>query len=203
MNNLKKNLLIAPHIDDEVLGCYSVLNENTHICYMGVENRSYVSASERVEEIDKASQQKKFSWKLFENPVNYYGVSQLIPMIEEQINYIKPESVYFPHFSYNQDHQAVYNAAIVALRPHDKNWFVRHVFIYEQPHTLLWPVKSFEPNYFKKIDVEDKIRTYLLYKSQVRGQRSPEIIRTMASLRGKQANMDFAEAFNCIRFVLE
>jgi hypothetical protein len=82
---------------------------------------------------------------------------------------------------------------MIALRPHDQNWFVNQVFVYEQPHTVLWPVKSFTPNYFIKIDVEDKIRTYKLYKSQVRKHRSPEIIRTIASLRGSQCNLAYAK----------
>jgi N-acetylglucosamine malate deacetylase 1 len=203
MNQLKRNLILAPHIDDEALGCYSALNENSHVCYMGVENRSYVTAAERIKELNDAAHAKSFSWKIFENTVNSYNVSALIPLIEEQINTYKPEKVYVPHYSYNKDHQAVYDSAMIALRHHDKNWFVKHVFIYEQPHTILWPVKSFEPNFFIKIDIEDKIRTYQLYESQVREHRSAELIRTMAALRGKQANIDFAEAFNCIRFVID
>jgi hypothetical protein len=67
----------------------------------------------------------------------------------------------------------------------------------------LWPYKNFVPNYFIEIDIIDKIKTYNLYKSQVRGHRSSETLETMAKLRGKQANVDFAEAFCCIRYVDE
>jgi LmbE family N-acetylglucosaminyl deacetylase len=198
-----KNLIIAPHIDDEVLGCYSLLNEDTLVCYIGVEDRSYVSAEERVKELEDAASIKKFKWVLFNNVVNNYKSEELITSIEELINREKPENVFIPHYSYNQDHRAVYDASMVALRHHDINWFVDKVFVYEQPHTILWPYKNFEPNFYITINIKDKIKTYNLYKSQVRGHRSSEIIEIMAKLRGKQANVEYAEAFSCIRYVVK
>jgi hypothetical protein len=90
---------------------------------------------------------------------------------------------------------------MVALRHHDINWFVNKVFIYEQPHTILWPYKDFTPNYYIEVNLKEKIEIYRLYKSQVRGHRSSEIIEVMAKLRGKQANRPYTEAFNCIRYV--
>jgi N-acetylglucosamine malate deacetylase 1 len=197
-----KNLIVSPHIDDEVLGCYSILNENTFVCYMGVEDRSYVSSKERVKEMESACSIKKFKWRLFNNVVNSYKCEELITSIEDIINEIKPENVFIPHYSYNQDHRAVYDAAMVALRHHDINWFVEKVFIYEQPHTLLWPYKDFIPNHFIELDINEKNQIYSLYKSQVRGHRSSEIIEVMAKLRGKQANLEYAEAFCCIRYVV-
>jgi N-acetylglucosamine malate deacetylase 1 len=196
-----KNLIISPHIDDEVLGCYSVLNEDTFVCYLGVEDRSYISAEERVKELEKAASIKNFKWVLFNNVVNSYKCEELISTLEEQINQQKPENVFIPDYSYNQDHRAVYDASMVALRHHDINWFVRKIYVYEQPHSILWPYRHFEPNYYIEINISDKIKTYNLYKSQVRGHRSSDTIKTMAKLRGKQANVDYAEAFSCIRYV--
>jgi LmbE family N-acetylglucosaminyl deacetylase len=198
-----KNLIIAPHIDDEVLGCYTILNEGTFVCYLGVEDRSYVTASERVKELEDAASVRKFKWILYENVVNNYKCEEMIGQLETQINEQRPERVFIPHYSYNQDHRAVYDAAMVALRHHDINWFVNKVFVYEQPHTILWPYKNFEPNYFIGLDVADKISAYNLYKSQVRGHRSGDFIEIMARLRGKQANMEYAEAFQCIRYVVK
>jgi len=198
-----KTLIIAPHIDDEVLGCYSLLNENTFVCYLGVEDRSYVSAGERVKELEAAAKEKGFTWSLNNHIVNQYRCDEMISVLEGHINEMKPENVFIPHFSYNQDHKAVYDASIIALRQHDINWFVKKVFVYEQPHTVLWPYRTFEPNYFIEIDVSDKIKTYQLYKSQVRGHRSSEFIEIMAKLRGTQANMKYAEAFHCIRYVAQ
>jgi LmbE family N-acetylglucosaminyl deacetylase len=196
-----KNLIIAPHIDDEILGCFAVLNEETSVCYLGVEDRSYVSAKERVMEMEEAARAKRFKWTLFNNTVNSYRCEQMISILEEEINRLQPEQVFIPNYSYNQDHRAVYDAAIVALRHHDINWFVKKVFIYEQPHTILWPYSNFTPNFYFQIDISEKIRTYGIYKSQVRAHRSADCIETMARLRGKQANIEYAEAFQCLRYV--
>ena len=200
MENLK-NLVLAPHIDDEVLGCYSFLNRNTHVIYFGVEERENISSKERIEEMKNAAELKKFTWHLENFRVNSYQVAELIHPIEKCINSILPDCVVIPHPSYNQDHRAVYEAAIVALRPHDKNHFVNLVLVYEQPHTFLWPMKRFEPNYYIDLDIEGKIQLYNLYKSQVRPYRSDSIIRSMAQLRGSQSNKMNAEAYYCKRLV--
>jgi LmbE family N-acetylglucosaminyl deacetylase len=196
-----KNLIIAPHIDDEILGCFALLNEDSFVCYMGVEDRSYVSAKERVMEMEEAAKVKGFKWTLFNNIVNSYSCDQMISMLEDQINRYRPKQVFIPNYSYNQDHRAVYDAAMVALRHHDVNWFVERIFVYEQPHTILWPYSNFEPNYFLQIDIAEKVSIYNLYRSQVRGHRSVDCIEIMARLRGKQANLEFAEAFHCLRYV--
>jgi LmbE family N-acetylglucosaminyl deacetylase len=200
MKNLR-SLILAPHIDDEVLGCYSFLNADTHVMYFGVEEREYVSSKERIEEMKQAAKLKKFDWHIEKFRVNNYQVSELIDPIEKCINSIHPGCVIIPHPSYNQDHRAVYEAASVALRPHDKNHFVNMVLVYEQPHTMIWPVESFEPNYFIEINIDDKLELYGLYKSQVREYRSFSIVRSIAQIRGSQANKKYAEAYYCIRFI--
>jgi LmbE family N-acetylglucosaminyl deacetylase len=198
-----KNLVFAPHIDDEVLGCFSQMQPESHICYFGVEDRDYVSGKERIREMEKAAALYGFGWTLFNNTVNRYDMRDLIGPMEERINALRPDFVFVPHFSYNQDHQAVYDAAMVALRPHDRNWFVPGVFVYEQPHTFTWPTKTFEPNFFFEIDVQEKVNTYQFYASQVRGHRSPELIKLMAQLRGEQAGVKHAEGFFCLRYVVK
>ena len=194
-------VIIAPHIDDEILGCASILNSSTFICYLGVEDRSYVSAEERKFELKNASLKKGFSYDVYGCSVNNYTVPQIIPIIESTINKYQPSSVFIPNYSYNQDHKTVYDAAMVALRHHDQNYFVKKVFVYEQPHDFLWPVEHFNPNFFIPLNIQDKIETYKIYASQVRNHRSPETIISMAKLRGAQANIEYAEAFQCIRFV--
>ena len=38
-------------------------------------------------------------------------------------------------------------------------------------------------------------------KTQVRDFRSPEILKSMAKLRGSQSNCDYAEAFQILRWI--
>lgn len=193
-------LILSPHVDDEVLGCFSFLNHTAFVLHFGAEDRLAVSRSERIHELQRAADRLGFHWDVLNNPVNSYILSHLIGTIEESINQVRPMTVLLPEPSYNQDHRAVYEAGIVALRHHDINWFAPNVLVYEQPHSVTWPHDfQGEPNYFREIDIEAKLAAYRLYASQVRGHRSPELLKTLAGLRGAQVCKPFAEAFRVKR----
>jgi|SRR3989338_10685125 len=199
-----KKLVIAPHIDDEVLGCGGILDSSTFVLHCGVEDRSYVSAEKRIEEIEDVRKIAGFKMKLLKNTVNNYKIIDLIPEFEETVNDVKPEMAFIPYPSYNQDHQAVYKAALVALRQHDINFFAKKVLVYEQPQDVFWDFNngdSFKPNYFVPIDIEKKLKLYSLLKSQVRSFRSPEHVKAIAILRGGQSNFKYAEAFKILRWI--
>jgi N-acetylglucosamine malate deacetylase 1 len=196
------SLIISPHADDEVLGCFSFLSDDTFVIYLGIEDRSYVSRTERINEVNYSAKKSGFKYEILDFCVNNYQVSPLIPEIERVVNSLKPQTVLIPQPSYNQDHRAVYDASLTALRPHDKNWLVPNVLIYEQPDSILWSHgQESEPNLFREINIEDKLDSYALYASQVRGHRSPSLIRSMAQLRGAQSGLPFAEGFTVKRIV--
>lgn len=199
-------LVISPHIDDEILGCGGLLDENTFVLECGVDKFHVVSRKKRIEELEKAQKLLGFEFEILTNLVNTYEVPVLIDQLSDTINTIKPDKVFIPYPSYNQDHQAVYKAALIALRPHDINFFVKKVLVYEQPHVFLWDYSydkdsCFKPNYFVPIDIFKKIEAYKCIKSQVRSFRHPELVKDLASVRGKQAQCEFAEAFETLRWV--
>ncbi len=200
-----KKLIIAPHIDDEVLGCGGILDENTFVLHCGVEERSYISKEGRIEELEAVRKFIGFKYKLLNNEVNHYNLRDFIQPFEQILNEVKPDMVFIPHPCYNQDHREVHRAALVALRPHDQIFFVKKVISYEQPHVFFWDHNDHEPiniTYFVPIDIEKKIKAYMLMKSQVRSFRSPEHIRAMAVLRGGQSNCSHAEGFEILRWIL-
>ena len=139
---------------------------------------------------------------LYNNIVNSYTIQDLIPQFEYIINKIKPAEIYIPVPSYNQDHRIVYEAALTALRPHDVNFFVKKVFVYEQIQDL-WNhnYHPFNPTYFRVVDIEQKIESYHLLKSQVRSFRSADMLRNLAALRGIQSNTNYAEGFEILRWI--
>ena len=206
----KKTLIIAPHIDDEVLGCFSSISDDCFILYCGYDEshidyewvKSRPTTDVRLQELANLSERFEFSYELLSNKVNHYEIQKLIPSIEKAINEIKPTELYIPVPSYNQDHRVVYEAALTALRPHDVNYFVPRVMVYEQIQDL-WNhnYHDFKPNYFKKLDIDKKLEAYQILKTQVRAFRSPKMITDLASVRGIQANTDFAEGFEILRWV--
>ena len=208
-----KKLIISPHVDDEILGCGGIIDKDTTILYCGHDEslitNSWVkerpSKDDRLKELDKVQKYLGFSWTMLNNTVNHYNVQNLISDFEKIINNERPDILFVPNLSYNQDHKIVYDAAMIATRPHDINFFVKKIVVYEQPQVFLWNKTSrqFNPNYFIPIDIEQKIKAYELMESQVRPYRSSEMLRSLAHVRGKQSNSEYAEAFEIIRWIDE
>jgi len=201
------DLIISPHVDDEVLGCGGILNNHHFILHCGLaENqlhgKEFISRDFRINEFKKIEASAGCSSQLLDHPVNNYSCNSLIEDFEQVINKIKPDKIYLSNPSYNQDHKAAYDAALIALRPHDINFFVKKVLVYEQPQDFWHSGRSaFSPTYFVPIDIVKKINLYEKMNSQVRGHRSIEHLKTIAKLRGMQCNHDYAEAFEVLRWV--
>lgn len=203
-------LIISPHVDDEVLGCSGFLDKYTTVLHCGCAdvqkhgNKTFTREERflEFERIKRATGCRNIPQKF---AVNSYHtqLNALISLFEFYINAEKYDMVFIPHPSYNQDHRAVYEAALVALRPHDINHFAPKVLVYEQEHVLFWNhnYKVFNPNYFIGIDIERKLELYNMLTSQVRSFRSPEHLRAMAKVRGGQAHCEYAEAFEVLRWI--
>jgi LmbE family N-acetylglucosaminyl deacetylase len=205
-----KRLIIAPHIDDELLGCFSSIDSDTFILYCGMDEskikfdwvKQRPDSDTRLKELQAVQEEMLFSYEILNNEVNNYVIQNLIPEFERVINQVQPDELYIPVPSYNQDHRVVYEAALTALRPHDVNFFVKRVLVYEQIQDL-WNhnYHSFNPTFFRTLDIDKKIKMYNLMQSQVRAFRNNNMLQTLAELRGIQANVKYAEAFEVLRWI--
>ena len=138
----------------------------------------------------------------------------LVAVLEREarlsIQNVKPHLVLLPFPSYNQDHEAVCRAGITACRPHDPRALSvpPAVWLYEYPpNSWCLPHERFVPNVYVDITehLQGKIDSYLLYESQARSgmhQNSPENIRTLALLRGKEVGVEAAEAYQALRLLI-
>ena len=138
------------------------------------------------------------------NKLHTFPITKHIAEIENAINMFEPETLLIPFPSYNQDHRHIFEAAITASRPHDINRYVKNVLVYEQPETLqtnrIEP--QFIPHVFVPIDIDQKIKLYQIYKSQIRGHRTIDDIKNLAAVRGMTCFAPYAEAFMVIRSTL-
>ena len=88
------------------------------------------------------------------------------------------------------------------MRPNKKR-NLKKILSYEVLSETEWNEngKSFNPNYFvhlKKTDINNKVKSFLKYKSQVKKfphPRSKEAIINLSRVRGSQAFVEYAEAF--------
>ncbi len=206
-----KKLIISPHVDDEILACGGILDSDSFVYYCGIDESKVapdpvhrIPMGAREAELKRVAEFLGYRYEINKNTkVNFYSESQheLKDKFERLINELRPEMIFIPIPSYNQDHKVIYDALQVALRPHDKNFFVKRVLLYEQPHSIMWEPNDYRPNYFVPIDIERKISAYKMQESQVRAFRSPELVKAIAKLRGGQAGCDYAEGFFIQRWV--
>ena len=206
-----KKLIISPHVDDEVIACGGILDKDSFVYYCGIDESNLppdpghrIPIEERMKELVATANFLGFNYEVNRNTkVNYFVEQEIKDELERIINRVKPDMIFLPHAGYNQDHRTVFHAAQVALRPHDKNFFVKKVLVYEAVHDMWWSDRVFYPTYFMPIDIDRKIKAYELQQSQVRGMRSPDMIRDLAKLRGAMSHCQYAEAFEVLRWVGE
>jgi len=220
MNN--KILVVAPHPDDEVLGCGGTIarfvNEGNEVHIIIVTKGSEDLFPQSL--IEEGSNEAK-------NASEYLGVKNLhfldgfpaakldtIPSyklnnkIFEKIQEIKPEILFIPNRKdIHKDHQLVHESALIASRPNLDKYQPIQIMAYETLSETEWSVVPFFPNVFIDISehLDTKINAMKFYKSQLKQfphSRSIECIKSLAQFRGGTINVQYAEAFMLIRHVL-
>ncbi len=202
-----KVIIVSPHLDDEVLGCASFIDKEVLVVYatqyhpIFPDKKNIEENKELVETIGFEAVYMGTAHKT--NNLDTIGQAVMIDKFEKIFNKYQPETVILPCPSYNQDHRVIYDATLTALRPHDKNHFVKRVLLYEQPETFgtLRKPDPFHPTYFRHLDIEFKLYLMTYYGTQMRGHRTFDHISAIAKVRGMQANMDYAEAFEVVRWI--
>ena len=212
----KKVLILSPHADDEILGCggmiskYSKQGYSVHVLIVtNANNGAPEIYSEK--EIKKIRVESKLAndfigtKKLyFENlpalTLSQYPLYKISNIFDKYISDIKPEVVFIPSSNdIHQDHKVIFNAAKVSLRTNKKT-NLEKILSYEVLSETEWNEneKSFNPNYFVKLsksDINNKIKAFLKYKSQVKKfphPRSREAILSLSRIRGSQVFMEHA-----------
>ena len=226
--NLKNQrlLVIAPHSDDEVLGCGGLISKVKNeggkvfvlIFNLGFEKDDTKESQEkRKNEVQEAMNVLKVDdyHLVHDQPDNNRDLDteplhSLIEVIESTSNVslekIAPTMVAIPTiFSHHQDHVHVHHACIAALRP--INTPISNIVLsYEAPEHSRWSASGvFEPNLFVEIDdvIENKIIAFNKYRSQIRpGGRDDDSIRNQAKYRGQEVGKNLCAAFYVHRFIL-
>ena len=216
-----KILVIAPHMDDEVLGCGGAIarhirtGDRVSVCI--VANRAYghlhdPALIEREKEACRRAQgilgyQDLTFLDLPDEQLDRSQIELIVPL-EAEVNVRLPELVYLPHRGdLNQDHRAVFDAALVACRPLSSHR-VNGLRVYEVPsstdQTPGMTACPFCPNFY--VDISEvlpvKIAALAAYETESRTYphpRSPEGLRAYAQKRGMEVGMAAAETFMVLR----
>jgi len=216
-----KVLIIAPHPDDEVLGCGGTIAKHVSggdKVYLCIVTKAYPpewaeqEIQERREEVlrvNKILGVKKTDFLDFPTvKLDTIPQKELADSISRVVNEIKPEVVYIPHRGdANKDHRLVFEAAMVVTRPKPALG-IRKVLCYEVLSETEWAApfvdSAFVPNVFVNISetLETKLKAMSEYKSELKEfphPRSLEAISVLAKMRGATVGVEAAEAFMLVR----
>lgn len=130
--------------------------------------------------------------------------------VHDVIERERPDVLFVPHpFDLHKDHREVFDAASVAWRPTtDLGRNIREIYAYEVLSETGWNAGGIEPGFVPNawFDVTDtldvKLAALAKYESQLRpfpDARSVEAARHLAKFRGAQMSMHAAEAFVVVR----
>lgn len=206
--NKEKILIIAPHADDEVLGCGGVISKkyaNSDIHVIVVSNR--LEDEEDKFSCSKLAEAYNLKYYFLDYQDEYLDtipISQLIKRIEQHYLSILPDTVYIPFYGdINNDHSVVYRACTIAFRRIQSNQ-PKEVFCYEVPSSTTQGINTFSPNTYITLDINNVIEKYKMlsaFKKEVRSYPNPRSkrgITTYARFRGMECNKKYAEAFSCV-----
>ena len=214
-------LVIAPHPDDEVLGCGGTIAkrvEEGHSVYVCVVTKGceplfheeYVEQGRsECREADKYLGVKEtifldFPAAMLEEVSRYKLNGALLQVVQK----VKPDEVYIPHRGDMQiDHKMVVDAAMVALRPKYER-AVKRIYAYETLSETGWDipntVNEFIPTVYEDISetIDKKLIAMNIFKSQLAdfpAVRSLGAIEALAKYRGATIGAMAAESFTLIR----
>ncbi len=214
-------LVIAPHPDDEVLGCGGTIAKHVHSgdnVYVAIVTKgceplfSNISVEKVREECKKADSFlgvketifMDFPAAMLEDIPRYQFNDAFINLVQK----IRPEVVYLPHRGDMQlDHKMTVDAAMVALRPKYEH-VVKKIFAYETLSETGWDIPNtineFIPILYNDISdfLDKKLEAMKIYGTQIAtfpNARSVEGIRALAVTRGTNVSLAAAEAFEVIR----
>lgn len=216
-----KVLVIAPHLDDEVLGCGGTIakhvNEGDEVYLLIVTKGYFPDWSEETiarqrEEVSRVREilglKEVFSLDLPAVKLDTIPQKELNDLILQHVNKVAPEVLYIPHRGdVNKDHRLVFEAAMVATRPKPGST-IKKVLSYEALSATEWagPLveNAFIPNVYIDISetIEIKLKAMSAYETELKEfphPRSLETVSALAELRGASIGVKAAEAFMLMR----
>lgn len=216
-----KILVIAPHVDDEILGVGGTMIKNikmgneVSVCFI---TRGYPPHFNATNTETNRSDARKCHASIgvkesifLDFPAAALETAdrfELNGKILDVIKRVQPDEVYIPHIGDMQkDHKIVNEASMVALRP---KYFpqVKRIFCYETMSETDWDLpnvhNAFIPNVYVDITdaLEEKKKALGMYSLQVSefpDARSVGAIEALAKYRGAQMHWQAAEAFMLVR----
>jgi len=222
---MSKILVVAPHPDDETLGCGGTIlkhkSQGDEIVWLIVtdilETEGFIAEkiTNRNHEIEIVAglygYDEVYRLSFPTTKLDVFPLGQIIESISTVIRKENPDIIYLPYRGdVHSDHKIVFDAVISCTK-----WFryssVKRVLCYETLSETDFGINpdynGFRPNVFVNISdfMEKKIDIIKVYKSEMGDfpfPRSEQSIRALAMMRGSACGCNFAETFMLLKEIL-
>tara|TARA_R110000772_G_scaffold161712_3_gene272832 strand:- start:2002 stop:2682 length:681 start_codon:yes stop_codon:yes gene_type:complete len=224
LSSIKRAIVIAPHPDDEILGCGGTIAKliaqgtEVHIVIMTRGGPPIFT----VEQIDKVLKECARAHQFLGIKQTYFldfpaagldaiPIAQINSALCAVIDDVRPDTVFVPFVGdIHLDHQISFTSALVASRPRHAD-APKNIYAYETLSETNWNAPgitpAFIPNMFVDISahLDTKMQAFAYFESQVKefpDERSLKNIEALATIRGATVYCDAAESFMIIRQIL-
>jgi LmbE family N-acetylglucosaminyl deacetylase len=226
----KKNniLIVAPHADDEILGCGGIISKyanNGDNVYIVIVTNANIGAPDlfTADDIYKVRSEALEAHKLLQVTKTFF-LEFPAPRLETHPSFEisnalakiiyenKIDTMFIPHKGdIHRDHTVVYYSCLVAARPIN-SCPVKKILSYETLSETEWSSPDagdvFIPNVFIDITqfLSNKLKAMSCFSSQIKEPphpRSLNIIEHLARLRGSTIGCTCAEAFMLVRSIIQ
>lgn len=221
IDRIGRALIIAPHPDDEVLGCGGTLarladhGAQTHVAVVTRGQSPRFDAAQvaavRLEAAAAHAILGITQCHFLDLPaaeLDRMAHADLNDKVAALVERIAPDTLFLPFVGdLHVDHQLVFTAGLVAARPRSKQ-FPARIYAYETVSETNWAAPGLTPTFAPNVHVditaglERKLAAFASFRSQVQAfphERSVEALRALARVRGSTVHAEAAEAFVLIR----
>lgn len=205
MKSYNRALIVAPHADDEILGCGGYISQNLdkdiHVIVVAHRSLSYTTNIQDTQQLHKLTGVTYHLLNYMDERLDQVSSSDLIKNIEKIYLKVKPDVVFIPFDGdISSDHTAVHKSAAIAFR-RIQHTQAAECLCYEVPSSTTQGHKPFFPNTYlvlSEANVQSKWYMMNIYQSEVKtypNPRSQTGIETYARFRGMECNKAYAEAY--------
>lgn len=221
---MKKVIVISAHPDDETLGAGGTIlkhKANGDEIYwiiiteasekQGFSEERILSRNREIKIVaDKFGIKKIFKLGYLSMSLSSQTLIEMVPKISAIFSEIEPEIIYSLNRSdAHSDHRVTFDA-VVACTKSFRYPYIKKVLMYEciseTEFAPALPEKVFIPNYY--VDITDymaeKLEIMKIYDSELGAHpfpRSLKNIKALAIYRGASVGVEFAEAFQLIKYI--
>lgn len=222
---MRKHLFVVAHPDDEVLGAgafiYDAVQKGDEVAVLvfnTCDTTRYIGELNRiVSDLEKSHDilgiKKRYLYEYLDSNMHNADHRVMVQQIEEAIRDFQPDTVFTQSpGDVNTDHHWVAMSCMEAFhlfqRGRENIKPIQALYLMEVQSSTDWAlnpaIDKFEPNTFVEITedaLDAKMRALTAYENVIRPvphPRSVEALRALPTLRGAQAGLPLAEAFQCV-----